>query len=134
MAKKGMTKKAIGEVAKLNALNKTANRGLTGRQQVKMKKLERDRATQRTAARTKAAIAIAGEAGSTATAMHGATESGKTQREALRQQSYQAALNKWNGAVMNTPDPAEGTSNPTDGSRGDNNYTGTQWGYTPKGE
>lgn len=115
---------------KKGSSNKTTTKPVVTKNDIRMQKVKNRGQKQTVKTIGKTVTAVSATTGSTATANKATEEANKTQREALRQATHQAALNKWNGVIMNTPDPAEGTSEPTDGSRGPDNYTGTQWGFT----
>lgn len=97
---------------------------LSGRQQVKMKKLE----TKAGMSKNAMATAIAGELTGAITGSVAAHEQGQTERARYQNNAMNEALNKWNGLLKSTPNEADGT-NPgmegTSNAQGDNNSTGS---------
>lgn len=95
---------------------KGRNAGLTGRQQVKVVKAQNKRDMNM----AKAGVAAIGEITAGRTAQKNAEEAEKTKREGMRQKTYQAALDKWNGIINNTSEPAEGAGQPAQGTTSGN--------------
>lgn len=101
---------------------------LSGRQQIKKTKIENAGKN----ARTKMVLGTGAEAAGTIASTVGSgvisKHTAEVQKEQARQQTYQAAINKWNGILKSTPNEADGTNPGMEGTsnkQGSNNNTGS---------
>lgn len=105
--------KTVKRPGKTVKTTKTTDSGKqTGRQQYKTRRAEIKGKMSTQGAALAAGGEIAGTVATTVTSKHNA----EVQKERARQQTYQAAINKWNGILKSTPVEAEGTNPPEEGT------------------
>lgn len=102
-------------MAKKTVIQKTTRTGTKTVEKDTAKKTGRQK-TKSDLGKNKTQAAIAGETLATAGGAIASRHNADVEKERDRQKTYRAAIEKWNGILKSTPQAAEGSNDPMEGS------------------